>query len=188
MSSLSRRRAAAGSGPMTDRIVSSAHLVSDKAAELSEVEYGLIVASNAFGLWAVRGTAAAAADFPAIADLGVIDVLCLHSVNHRARAKKLADICFKLNIEDTHIVNYALKKLLKAGLVTSQKQGKEVFYETSDTGKAVIDRYRDIREACLVDAFSALGEVDADSLGELARQLRVLSGLYGQAARSATNM
>ncbi|MEC8551443.1 MAG: winged helix DNA-binding protein, partial [Pseudomonadota bacterium] len=92
---------------MTDRIVSSAHLVSDKAAELSEVEYGLIVASNAFGLWAVRGTAAAAADFPAIADLGVIDVLCLHSVNHRARAKKLADICFKLNIEDTHIVNYA---------------------------------------------------------------------------------
>ena len=173
---------------MADRIVSSAHLVSDKAAELSEVEYGLIVASNAFGLWAVRGTAAAAADFPGIADLGVIDVMCLHSVNHRERAKKLADICFKLNIEDTHIVNYALKKLVKAGLVTSQKQGKEVFYETSDTGKAVIRRYRDIREACLVDAFSALGEVDPDSLGELARQLRGLSGLYGQAARSATNM
>ena len=60
MSLSSRRRVAAGSGPMTDRIVSSAHLVSDKAAELSEVEYGLIVASNAFGLWAVRGTAAAA--------------------------------------------------------------------------------------------------------------------------------
>ena len=173
---------------MADRIVSSAHLVSDKAAELSEVEYGLIVASNAFGLWAVRGTAAAAAEFPGIADLGVIDVMCLHSVNHRERAKKLADICFKLNIEDTHIVNYALKKLVKAELVTSQKQGKEVFYETSDTGKAVIQRYRDIREACLVDAFSALGEVDPDSLGELARQLRVLSGLYGQAARSATNM
>ena len=63
-----------------------------------------------------------------------------------------------------------------------------MFYKTSDTGKAVIRRYRDIREACFVDAFSALGEVDPDSLGELARQLRVLSGLYGQAARSATNM
>ena len=173
---------------VADRIVPSAHLVSDRAVELSEVEYSLIVASNAFGLWAVRGTAAAAADFPGIADLGVIDVMCLNSVNHRERAKKLADICFKLNIEDTHIVNYALKKLVKAGLVTSQKQGKEVFYETSDTGKAVIQRYRDIREACLVDAFSALSEVDPNSLGELARQLRVLSGLYGQAARSATNM
>ena len=50
---------AAGSVVMSEagrrRIVSSAHLVSDKAAELSEVEYGLIVASNAFGLWTVRG-------------------------------------------------------------------------------------------------------------------------------------
>ena len=115
----SKRPVAAGSAVMSEggrrRIVSSAHLVSDKAAELSEVEYGLIVASNAFGLWTVRGTAAALAEFPDIADLGVIDILCLHSVNHRGRAKKLADICFKLNVEDTHIVNYALKKLIRAG-------------------------------------------------------------------------
>lgn len=170
------------------RIVSSAHLVSENAAELSEVEYGLIVASNAFGLWTVRGTAAAAAEFPELSDLGMIDVLCLHSVNHRGRAKRLGDICFKLNVEDTHVVNYALKKLVKAGLISGEKQGKEVFYSTTEKGQILIKRYRDIREACLVDAFSALGEVDADSLSELARQLRVLSGLYGQAARSATNM
>ena len=169
------------------RIVSSAHLVSENAAELSEVEYGLTVANNAFGLWMVRGTATAIADFPIAADLGVLDVLCLHSVNHRDRAKKLADICFKLNVEDTHIVNYALKKLIKAGLVEATKQGKEVFYATSDMGKALCLRYREIREACLIDAFSALGDVDTQSLGDLARQLRVLSGLYGQAARSATN-
>ena len=170
------------------RIVSSAHLVSDSAAELSEVEYGLIVASNAFGLWCVRGTAAAIAEFPVAADLGVLDVLCLHSVNHRGREKKLADICFKLNIEDAHLVNYALKKLIKAGLVGGRKQGKEVLYATSDMGQALCLRYREIREACLVDAFSALGVIDAESLADLARQLRVLSGLYGQAARSATNL
>ena len=174
--------------PKRARIVSSAHLVSDSAAELSEVEYGLIVASNAFGLWCVRGTAAAIAEFPAAADLGVLDVLCLHSVNHRGREKKLADICFKLNIEDAHLVNYALKKLVKAGLVEGRKQGKEVLYATSDMGQALCLRYCEIREACLVDAFSALGEIDAESLADLARQLRVLSGLYGQAARSATNL
>ncbi len=183
---------AAGSVVMSEagrrRIVSSAHLVSDKAAELSEVEYGLIVASNAFGLWTVRGTAAALAEFPDIADLGVIDILCLHSVNHRGRAKKLADICFKLNVEDTHVVNYALKKLIKAGLIAGQKQGKEVLYSTTERGSALIERYTEIREACLVDAFSALGEVDAESLADLARRLRALSGLYGQAARSATNL
>jgi len=170
------------------RIVSSAHLVSDKAAELSEVEYGLIVASNAFGLWMIRGTAAAQADFPEMADLGVIDILSLHSVNHRGRAKKLADICFKLNVADTHVVNYALKKLFRAGLIDRDKQGKEVLYSTTERGQHLIKRYRKIREACLVDAFSALGEVDAASLSELARQLRVLSGLYDQAARSATNL
>ena len=188
----SKRPVAAGSAVMSEggrrRIVSSAHLVSDKAAELSEVEYGLIVASNAFGLWTVRGTAAALAEFPDIADLGVIDILCLHSVNHRGRAKKLADICFKLNVEDTHIVNYALKKLIRAGLIAGQKQGKEVLYSSTERGCALIERYTEIREACLVDAFSALGEVDAESLADLARRLRALSGLYGQAARSATNM
>ena len=192
MFSSSKRPAAVGSVVMSEggrrRIVSSAHLVSDKAAELSEVEYGLIVASNAFGLWTVRGTAAALAEFPDIADLGVIDILCLHSVNHRGRAKKLADICFKLNVEDTHIVNYALKKLIKAGLIAGQKQGKEVLYSTTERGRALIERYTEIREACLVDAFSALGEVDAESLADLARRLRALSGLYGQAARSATNL
>ena len=192
MFSSSKRPAAVGSVVMSEagrrRIVSSAHLVSDKAAELSEVEYGLIVASNAFGLWTVRGTAAALAEFPDIADLGVIDILCLHSVNHRGRAKKLADICFKLNVEDTHIVNYALKKLIKAGLIAGQKQGKEVLYSTTERGRALIERYTESREACLVDAFSALGEVDAESLADLARRLRALSGLYGQAARSATNL
>ncbi len=192
MFSSSKRPAAVGSVVTGEagrrRIVSSAHLVSDKAAELSEVEYGLIVASNAFGLWTVRGTAAALAEFPDIADLGVIDILCLHSVNHRGRAKKIADICFKLNVEDTHIVNYALKKLIKAGLIAGQKQGKEVLYSTTERGRTLIERYTEIREACLVDAFSALGEVDAESLADLARRLRALSGLYGQAARSATNL
>ena len=33
------------------RIVSSSHLVSEKVAELSEIEYGPIVGWNAFGKW-----------------------------------------------------------------------------------------------------------------------------------------
>ena len=85
-------------------------------------------------------------------------------------------------------VRKQLKKLAKAGLVGGRKQGKEVFYATSDMGQALCLRYREVREAYLFDAFSALGEIDAESLADLSRQLRVLSGLYGQAARSATNL
>ena len=36
------------------RIVSSSHLVSEKSPELSEFEFGLIVANHAFARWAVR--------------------------------------------------------------------------------------------------------------------------------------
>ena len=91
-------------------IVSSAHLVSEHSAEMSEFEFGLIVAGNAFHRWVVHCMSAAG-----LRDLTPLDVLVLHHVTHRARDKRLADICFIMNIEDTHLVNYALKKLQSMG-------------------------------------------------------------------------
>ena len=174
------------------RIVSSSHLVSEKAAELSEVEYGLIVGWNAFGKWMVKAMTTAIAEtgvrVTGGADLAVLDILCLHSVNHRERPKKLSDICFKLNVEDSHIVNYALKKLIKMKLVSSEKHGKEVFYATTKSGVDLCLRYREVRESCLVDSFANFDGGKGAQLGEVARQLRLLSGLYDQAARSATNL
>ena len=35
-----------------------------------------------------------------VRDLTFLDVLVVHHVNHRGRAKRLADICFVLNVED----------------------------------------------------------------------------------------
>ncbi|NDG37504.1 MAG: transcriptional regulator, partial [Alphaproteobacteria bacterium] len=98
------------------------------------------------------------------------------------------DICFKLNVDDSHTVNYALKKLLKAGLVSSEKHGKEVLYATTAAGIDLCLRYRAVREACLVDGFVAFDSGSGAELAEVARQLRLLSGLYDQAARSATNL
>ncbi len=174
------------------RIVSSSHLVSEKVAELSEVEYGLIVGWNAFGKWMVKAMSTAVAEAGVAitggTDLAVLDILCLHSVNHRERPKKLADICFKLNVDDSHTVNYALKKLIKAKLVSSKKHGKEVFYDTTVSGVDLCLRYRAVRESCLVDGFASFDGGNGTELGEVARQLRFLSGLYDQAARSATNL
>ncbi len=174
------------------RIVSSSHLVSERAAELSEIEYGLIVGWNAFGKWMVKAMATAVAEAGMMVtggtDLAVLDILCLHSVNHRGRPKKLADICFKLNVEDSHIVNYALKKLIKMNLVSSKKHGKEVFYATTESGVDLCLKYRAVRESCLVDGFADFDGGKGAELGEVARQLRLLSGLYDQAARSATNL
>jgi predicted MarR family transcription regulator len=161
-------------------IVSSAHLVSPRSAELSEFEFGLIVAWNAFSRWAVRCMAAAGG-----ADLTITDVLLLHHLSHRARNKKLADICFVLNYEDTHVVAYSLKKLVAAGLAQAGKQGKEVFYSPTDDGEALVDQYREVREQCLVRSLDT--ELNPD-IGELARLLRAMSGMYDQAARAASSM
>lgn len=164
-------------------IVSSAHLVSERSAELSQFEYGLIVASNAFNRWVTRCMAAAG-----VPDMSTTEILVLHSVNHRARDKRLSDISFVLNIEDVHIVNYALKKLHAQGLVDRVRRGKEVIYRTSEKGREVVAKYREIRESCLISAFGALGTVDNAQIGEAAGLLRALSGLYDQASRSATSL
>ena len=180
----SRKETAAQGGKTATRpaIVSSAHLVSEHSAEMSEFEFGLIVAGNAFHRWVVHCMSAAG-----LKDLTPLDVIVLHHVTHRARDKRLADICFIMNVEDTHLINYALKKLLNLGVVASSKNGKEVTYAATDTGRAYVQRYREIRESCLIDALKADDALNSD-IGELARLLRVLSGVYDQAARAAASL
>jgi predicted MarR family transcription regulator len=168
-------------------IVSSAHLVSERSAELSEFEYGLIVASHAFDRWMVRCMAAAG-----VGDLGPLDIMVLHSVNHRERDKKLADICFVLNVEDSHTVSYALRKLVRGGLVAARRNGKETLYAASKNGRSACERYRQVREDCLMaalDAFSGTTEGDLNQrIGGAADLLRATSGLYDQAARAAASL
>jgi predicted MarR family transcription regulator len=167
-----------GGQPM---IVSSEHLASTEGWRLSEYEYGLIVAFNAFSRWMTRCMGAVG-----FTDFSPLDVLVLHNVNHRKRPKRLSDICFLLNIEDQHTVNYSLKKLTKAGLVDGERRGKERFYVTSERGAQVCQDYRDMRERCLVETIRSL-EADGEDLGHVATLLRGLSGIYDQAARAVSS-
>ena len=164
------------------KIVSSNHLVSERSAELSELEYALIMAGNAFNRWMMRCMMAAGAK-----DMTAIEVSLLHHVNHRERKKKLADICFVLNIEDTHVVTYALKKLVKAGYVKSEKAGKELLFSTTPEGQALCMRYREVRERCLIETQAESGVSNHD-IGQAAQLLRNASGLYDTAARAAASL
>ncbi len=164
------------------RILSSAHLADGPAGELSEFEFGLIVAHNAFARWVTRCIAAAG-----MPELAVTDVLVLHHVHHRDRPKRLSDVCFTLNYEDTHVVSYALKKLVGLGLLSSTRHGKEVLYATTAQGRSLVERYREVRGACLLPAVGG-AHGGARTLAEAAQLLRALSGLYDQAARAATSL
>jgi predicted MarR family transcription regulator len=62
-----------------------------------------------------------------------------------------------------------------------------VLYSTNKEGQALCQRYHEIREEVLVSGLTGNG-AESFELSELARFLRVLSGLYEQAARSATSL
>lgn len=169
---------ASGIGP----IVSSGHLASGALPALSEVEFGMIMLSHAFNRWMVRGMAAAG-----VPDLSALDVLVLHNINHRDKGKTLADICLVLNIEDTHTVSYALKKLERLKLIESGKRGKEKLVLITTSGREACARYAAIREELLVQSVLST-EVSGESLSKVAARIRALSGHYDQAARAAASL
>lgn len=168
--------------PAFGPIVSSGHLASGAMPALSEFEFALSMVAHAFQRWMVRGMAAAG-----VADLSPIDILVLHNVNHRSRPKRLADICLVLNIEDTHVVTYALKKLEKLKLIRSARQGKEKIVAITSAGEKACARYREAREALLVKSVLATG-VDPAMMSGVAANMRALSGQYDQAARAAASL
>lgn len=163
-------------------IVSSAHLAGGSSPGLSELEYGMIVSFHALSRWIVRCMAAAG-----LPGLSPTEVLILHSIRHRGRRKKLADICLMLGIEDTHVVSYAIRKLEKAGLVATGRTAKEKTVEITEKGAAACQRYAEIRESLLLASTKKQRPEEAD-LSEIAAALRFFSGAYDQAARSAATL
>ncbi|CAN7273681.1 winged helix DNA-binding protein [Bosea sp. LjRoot90] len=163
-------------------IVSSGHLASGAMPALSEFEFALTMTVNAFHRWMLRAMTAAG-----VPELTPMDVLVLHNVNHRGKPKRLADICLVLNIEDTHLVNYSLKKLERLKLLKSGRKGKEKTVAVTPAGEEACKRYAQIREQLLVKSVLATG-IDPVRLSEIAAAMRSLSGQYDQAARAAASL
>ena len=163
-------------------IVSSAHLASGGSPALSELEFGLILAVHAFDRWIVRCMAAAG-----VANLSPIEVLILHIVRHRDREKRFADIALILDIEETHVIAYALRKLENAGLVATRRDGKEKAVSATKAGIDLCTRYAAVREQLLVKPLRSSGPSE-EALSQVGEMLRAVSGYYNQAARSAATV
>lgn len=160
-------------------VVSASHLAQGNFPSLSEMEFALTMTNNGFQRWIVRCMAAAG-----VPGLNALEVLILHLVRHREREKTQADICLVLDIEDTHTVAYAVKKLEGMGLVTTGRRGKEKTVRSTQEGDKACDKYKEVRETLLVNTILEAG-LNAEDVSRLAGLLRVLSGHYDQAARSA---
>lgn len=163
-------------------VVSSAHLAAGASPGLSEVEFGMMLAMRAYERWMVRCMAAAG-----VAGLSPLDVLVLHTVRHRDRPKRLADIALVLDIEEPHIAAYSVRKLQAAKLVTTSRAGKDKLVAATEAGLAACARYTTIRERLLAEPMHASGPA-GPVLSEAGALLRSLSGFYQQAARSAATL
>lgn len=150
--------------------------------QFSELEYALTMTHNAYSRWMNHCMAAAGHS-----DFNSLDILILHNVNHHTRERRLSEIAFVLNIDDTHTVNYSVKKLVKANLVEGHKEGKEIYYRTTEEGSRVCRVYSEIREKCLVNAAEATGR-DFEEFSRLALLLREISSHYDQASRMAASL
>lgn len=147
--------------------------------ELSDFEFSVF--NLMFGLQSWAETCMAAAG---LRGLHFLDIIVLHAVNHRARLRKQSEICMILNIEDTHLVSYALKKLIAAELVQAVPKGRERYFETTESGAAACMAYRKVREDYLVPNLSWVIGRD-NMLKETAGFLRTMTALYAQSGRFA---
>jgi predicted MarR family transcription regulator len=179
---MAKHDAARNKGTTQRPIVSSAHLAAGGSPALSEVEFSLTLAVTAYHRWMVHCMTASG-----MSQLSPLEVLILHTVRHRDRPKSMADIALVLDIEETHLATYAVRKLTGAGLVTTVRQGKEKLVTATEDGIALCDRYAALREKLLVSAVGASGATE-EQLSTAAALLRTLSGFYHQAARSAATL
>ncbi len=163
-------------------VVAAAHLADGQVPALSEIEFALTVLHNAFQRWIVRCMSASG-----VPGLAAVDVLVLHAANHRDREKTLADICMMYNIEDTHVVAYALKKLEGMKLISTGRRGKEKTVRVTRTGAEACSRYREVREGLLSSSVKGLS-FDEEDMSHVAALMRALSGQYDQAARAAASL
>jgi len=155
-------------------------IASAQSRELSEFEFSLIILMFGFQRWVVNCLEAAQ-----FRGLGALDVLVLHAVNHRARGRRISEICMVLNVDDTHLVTYALKKLVAAELVQVSARGRERHYETTPMGDRACMEYRRVRETFLIPALSWLSG-ERNVVRDAGAFMRTMTAIYDQAGRFAT--
>jgi len=147
---------------------------------LSELELTLTVLWNSVRRWLSQRS-----NSSVVSGLSDLDVFLLHLLVYRNKKLKGVDLAFALAIDDMHVVSYSLKKLTKLGVTSSERIGKEVFYEATSKGKAHYAEFLEDRKRFLEPAMKFIS--DSSDFESLNASLRALSGAYEQAARSAAS-
>jgi predicted MarR family transcription regulator len=148
---------------------------------LTDFEFGLERLAQAYYRWKAA-CFAAVCDVPLTGD----DVAVLNVVRMGDEPKRLSEIGQLLNRVDVPNLQYATRKLVRAGLIETEGSSsrKETRYRATATGRSVTEAYAALRAATLPPMLDALDGWAAKS--ETASiHLDLISSLYAQAAQVA---
>jgi predicted MarR family transcription regulator len=149
--------------------------------QLSDFEFGLERLAQAYYRWKAACLSAVCA-VPLTGD----DVAVLNIVRMGDEPKRLSEIGQLLNRVDVPNLQYATRKLSRAGLIETEGHSsrKETRYRVTAAGHAVTEAYAALRAATLPPMIDAMEGWAAKSEATSA-QLDLISSLYAQAAQIA---
>jgi predicted MarR family transcription regulator len=149
--------------------------------QLSDFEFGLERLAQAYYRWKAA-CLSAVCDTPLSGD----DVAVLNVVRMGDEPKRLSEVGQLLNRVDIPNLQYATRKLTRAGLIETEgySSRKETRYRVTAMGREVTEAYAAVRAATLPPMLEAIDGSPIKS--EATRlQLDVLASLYAQAAQIA---
>lgn len=158
------------------------HLAKSNTESLvTEFEWSMIRLYEAFSRW-VSTTGTLLVD----EDLRFTEHLILHVIRMHDRPKNSITIARMTNRDDVPNLQYSLRKLEAAGLVSKSKDksGKTFSYTVTEKGKSVTDNYADIRSNLLIKAIGTISDID-DRMAEMTNLIGVLTGIYEEMGRSS---
>lgn len=154
---------------------------SDAERRLSDFEFALERLAQAYYRWKAS-CLAAVCEVPLTGD----DVAVLNVVRMGDEPKRLAEVGQLLNRVDVPNLQYATRKLIRAGLIETEggTSRKETRYRATARGRAVTEDYAALRAETLPPLFEAMAGW-TERCSALTGQLDQMAGLYTQGARVA---
>lgn len=146
---------------------------------VAEMEFALMRALEAFSRWQSECLGAASG----MSVSGGENAL-LHTIRLHDRAKPLKELARLTNRDDLPNLQYALRKLIKLGLIRQRGARSKAVYEVTERGLQVTDHYAQLRAQLLIEFTEAVTGFDG-RLQDATQTLNLLTGIYEQAARVA---
>lgn len=153
----------------------------DPERRLSDFEFALERLAQAYYRWKAS-CLAAVCEVPLTGD----DVAVLNVVRMGDEPKRLSEVGQLLNRVDVPNLQYATRKLVRAGLIETEGSAsrKETRYRATAKGRAVTEDYAGLRAGTLPALFEGMTGWTETCAG-ITAQLDQMSGLYAQATRVA---